>query len=224
MRSRARFLRALLGRAALGAWLAALGAQPSPAVAAPPPATSAQPSLAPPAAPSPATDVRVMVPFEAGRRLVSALTVSARASGACWTASLASASRADAWRCTAVNRIHDPCFAGFIGADPVAACPPDPWSSEVVLLSLSGTPPGDVTRPPNLLDGPPWAVELVSGERCTMLTGATWGVAGMRANYGCSQGVSVVGEIDRRGPTWRAFVLRAGAAMMSQVEIRIAYY
>jgi hypothetical protein len=34
----------------------------------------------------------------------------------------------------------------------------------------------------------------------------------------------VVGEIDRRGPTWRAFVLRAGAAMMSQVEIRIAYY
>jgi hypothetical protein len=122
------------------------------------------------------------------------------------------------------NVIHDPCFVGFLGADQVAACFGSPWSSEVVLLALSGTLPGDVNRPPSLLSGPPWALELASGERCTMLTGATWGVAGMRVNYGCPGDVSVVGDVDRSAPTWRAFILRAGAAVMSQVAIRAAYY
>ena len=56
-----------------------------------------------------------------------------------------------------------------------------------------------------------------------MLTGAPWGVAGMRVNYGCPGDVSVVGNLDRSGPLWRAFVLRAGAAFMSQAEIRTAY-
>jgi hypothetical protein len=64
----------------------------------------------------------------------------------------------------------------------------------------------------------------MSGERCTMLTGATWGVAGMRVNYGCPGDVSVVGDLDRSAPVWRAFVVRAGAAFMGQAEIRTAYY
>jgi hypothetical protein len=170
-----------------------------------------------------ATEVRVVAPFGPGG-LVSALAVSARASGACWTASLASASRPDAWRCTSGNRIHDPCFAGFAGGDQLVACLPSPWSADAVVLSLAAPLPGDVSRPKDLLDGPPWALELASGERCTMLTGATWGVAGMRVNYGCPEGVSVVGDLDRRGPTWRAFVHRAGTAVMGQVEIRAAYY
>jgi hypothetical protein len=122
------------------------------------------------------------------------------------------------------NTIHDPCFVGFAGADQVAACFASPWSSEVVLLALSRPLPGDVNRPPSLLSGSPWALELASGERCTMLTGATWGVAGMRVNYGCLGDVSVVGDVDRSASTWKAFILRAGAAVMSQVEIRTAYY
>lgn len=164
-----------------------------------------------------------MVPLEPAG-LAAGLTVAARSPGSCWTASLASGSRPDAWRCMAGNRIHDPCFAGFIGADQVAACPTSPWSPEVVLLSLSAPLPGGAARPENLVDGPPWALELASGERCTMLTGATWAVAGMRVNYGCPGEVSVVGEIDRRAPTWKAFVLRTGAVLMGQVEIRVAYY
>jgi hypothetical protein len=169
---------------------------------------------------SAATQVRVVVPFGPGG-LVPRLTVTTRASGSCWTASLASGSRPDAWRCMSGNSIHDPCFVGF---DQVAACFSSPWSSDVVLLSLSGPLPGDAKRPPNILDGPPWALELASGERCTMLTGATWGVAGMRVNYGCPDDVSVVGDVDRSAPTWRAFVLRAGSPVMSLVEIPAAYY
>jgi hypothetical protein len=169
------------------------------------------------------TEVRVVVPFTPGG-LVASLTVAARASGSCWTASLASASRPDAWRCMAGNSIHDPCFVGPAGADQVAACLQSPWSSRVTLLTLSGPLPGNAARPGNLLDGSPWALELASGERCTMLTGATWGVAGLRVNYGCPGDVSVVGDLDRSGPTWRAFVLRGGAAVMGQVEIRAAYY
>ena len=182
------------------------------------------PPSAPWAQPAPAaTQVRVTVPFDPGR-LVSGLTVSARTAGSCWTASQASGSRPDAWRCMSGNRIHDPCFVGFVGSDQVAACFASPWTSEVVLLTLSGPLPADVKRSPSLLSGPPWALELASGERCTMLTGATWAVAGMRVNYGCPGDVSVVGDIDRSAPMWRAFVLRAGAAMMSQVEISVAYY
>jgi hypothetical protein len=181
-----------------------------------PAATSGQPAPAP-------TQVRVIVPFSPGG-LGGGLTVAARAAGSCWTASLASASRPDAWRCMSGHRIHDPCFVGFIRSDQVAACLASPWSSEVVLLSLAAPLPADVARPPRLLDGPPWAVELASGERCTMLTGASWGVAGMRANYGCPGDVSVVGDVERSAPAWRAFVLRAGAAVMSLVEIRAAYY
>lgn len=179
-----------------------------------PPALGAQPGP---------TEVRVIVPFGPGG-LSSSLTVIARATGSCWTPSVASGNRPDAWRCMAGNRIHDPCFVGFTGAAQVAACFGSPWSSDVVLLTLSDPLPGDVNRPPGLLTGPPWAVELASGERCTMLTGATWGVAGMRVNYGCPGDASIVGEIDRSAPAWRAFVLRAGAAVMSQVAIRAAYY
>lgn len=181
-----------------------------------PGASSGQPTPA-------ATQVRVIVPFSPGG-LIGELRVTARATGACWTASLASANRPDAWRCMSGNSIHDPCFVGFIRSDQVAACVPSPWSSEVVLLSLSAPLPTDVTRPPRLLDGPPWALELASGERCTMLTGATWGVAGMRVNYGCPGDVWVVGDVDRSEPTWRAFVLRSGAAVMNLLEIRAAYY
>jgi hypothetical protein len=169
------------------------------------------------------TEVRVIVPFTPGG-LAAGLAVAARAPGSCWTASLASASRPDAWRCMAGNAIHDPCFVGFAGADQVAACLQSPWSSRVVLLTLSAPPPREAPRPANLLAGAPWALELASGERCTMFTGATWGVAGMRVNYGCPGDVSVVGELDRSAPTWRAFVLRGGAAVMGQVEIRTAYY
>lgn len=170
-----------------------------------------------------ATQVRVVVPFGPGA-LASSLTVSARVSGSCWTASLASGSRSDAWRCMSGNSIYDPCFVGFVGSDQVAACLSSPWSSDVVLLSLSGPLPGDAKRPPNILDGPPWALELASGERCTMLTGATWAVAGLRVNYGCPGGVSIVGDVDRSTATWKAFTLRAGASIMSQVDIRAAYY
>jgi hypothetical protein len=172
---------------------------------------------------STATEVRVAVPFDP-RGLVPALRVSARAAGSCWTASLASAGRPDAWRCRTGNQIHDPCFAGFVEGGQVAACLASPWSSEVTLLALSGTLPRGAKRPATLAETPPWALELASGERCTMLTGATWGVAGMRVNYGCPGDVSVVGDIDRGGPAWKAFVLRAGEAAMSQVEIRVAYY
>jgi hypothetical protein len=196
-----RRLAALLACSLLGAAPAAVRAQSAPA----------------------GTDVRVLVPFRPGA-VAPGLTVSERGSGSCWTASPASAGRPDAWRCLAGNRFYDPCFAGFAGSDQVVACASSPWSSDVVMLTLSGPLPGDVSRPPSPPGGPPWALELTTGERCTMLTGATWGVAGMRVNYGCPGDVAIVGDIDRSAAMWKVFVLRAGASVMSQVEVRAAYY
>lgn len=53
----------------------------------------------------------------------------------------------------------------------------------------------------------PWALELTSGERCTLLTGATAPVAGLRLNYLCEGGASVIGDIDRTLPLWVVNVL-----------------
>ena len=73
---------------------------------------------------------------------------------------------------------------------PVAAPPTDPSggavSAEMAIDPLSI----------------PWAVELANGERCGLLTGATAVVAGMRINYGCEGGGSIVGELDRSQPVW----------------------
>lgn len=50
----------------------------------------------------------------------------------------------------------------------------------------------------------PWAIELTNGDRCGLMTGATAVVAGMRINYGCEGGGSIVGELDRFGAVWTA--------------------
>ena len=65
----------------------------------------------------------------------------------------------------------------------------------------------------------PWAVELADGERCTLLTGATAVVAGMRINYGCDGGGSIVGDL-QRGPTvWTANYYDEQAVGTELVEV-----
>lgn len=109
------------------------------------------------AAPTLAAHSNVVV-FEA-----RGMHVSARQSGHCWTASIAS-QRSDAYRCMAGNAIHDPCFT--ISPHEVA-CPTDVADNRGIALELTRPlPPPTSTR--NV-----WQMLLSSGARCNIGTGTT---------------------------------------------------
>ncbi len=171
------------------------------------------------------TAVRLFVPFGPGRALQPGVAVSERLEGRCFAESAASAARSDAWRCMAGNRILDPCFEGTVEGRTTLACARSPWESTVALLALTEPLPTTPGGRSPLLDGRPWALELDNGSRCSLLTGATGAVAGMRINYGCEGGrTSVVGDIDRRTARWKVFVLAGDGVTMDQRSVRFAWY
>jgi len=170
------------------------------------------------------TDVRIFSPF-AGSKLAQGMTASGTDTGECFTASLASQGRPDAWRCSAGNTILDPCFETQPPGTGPVACAASPWSSQVRLLKLSKPVPRNEANKEDLLASAPWALELADGSRCTFLTGATMAVAGMRWNYGCPNGAEVIGEVNRGDPVWRVFVRRpTSGAIIKQVDVLVAWY
>lgn len=87
--------------------------------------------------------------------------VTARVKGSCWVSSIASR-RSDAYRCTAGNAIHDPCFT--LGRGRVA-CPTDAAKDRGIVISLTKPLPAAV----EIRNA--WQMELVSGVQCNIGTG-----------------------------------------------------
>lgn len=156
---------------------------------------------APAGATTHATRVTVYRPFVHGK-LAPGLTVSRSVKGSCFSGSLADPRR-DAWRCSAGNAIHDPCFS-----DPRAGawvtCPADgtPFGSRVVRLHLTGSLPRKLANKGRAGEGNPWAVKLANGKTCTFLTGATFAYHGRRVNYGCTRTIFLAGSPNRSRATW----------------------
>ena len=70
----------------------------------------------------------------------------------------------------------------------------------------------------------PWAFELANGEQCTLATGATAAFAGMRVNYFCSGGGSILGDPDRSLPIWAVTYLAEGAVASELVEVAVVWH
>jgi hypothetical protein len=178
------------------------------------------------AQPVAATQLRVFTPSVAGR-LAAGVEVIGHAEGPCFARSLASPGRPDAYRCEADAAILDPCFHDPMGGAGLLYCAPEPFSLEVVELApVDGLPePLDVPADPDYPSARAWALVLEAGQRCTLLTGATAGIAGMRIDYGCDDGSAVVGPIDRSLAVWRVFH-RAdhGAASLDRVVVVQAWF
>jgi hypothetical protein len=173
---------------------------------------------------SPRTEIKLLTPFGV-KGLAEGLQISEKVSGKCFAASAASPTRPDAWRCNAGNAILDPCYQRILGDEKQLACPVEgPWSQKIVLLtltdSLANEPRKEIPRDSTL----PWAIELANGKHCSLFTGATAPVAGMRINYGCPGGFQVVGDIDRSSPVWRVFFQAESASVLEQVEVAVAWY
>ncbi len=175
--------------------------------------------------PPSATQVRIFTPFVGGNLSIG-LATTAEVTGSCETSSAASPERPDAWRCSAGNEILDPCFENLLGDEKVLACAEEPFSANVVQLTLSADlPDSTVTNEPDFATGLPWALELENGQQCTLLTGATAPVAGMRINYGCPDGAQVVGEVDRTLPLWRVFYQTQNRSLsLDQVGVTTAWF
>jgi len=108
-------------------------------------------------------------------------------------------------------------------------CAESPFTGDVIALTLTEPLPSDTGNEAASLQSEqgagilPWALELANGERCTLLTGATAPIAGLRLNYGCDGGASVLGDIDRSQPLWVVNYLADGGYATTLVPVSAAW-
>ena len=144
-------------------------------------------------------------------------------SGSCWSTSDV-LNRADAWRCMADNSIYDPCFS-VPGNDQAVICAANPLSDSTGFkLNLTEALParGTVSAAKSA-----WAIELADGTTCSFVGGATAAFGGERINYSCSDGWSILGEL-QEGQVWTARKVRLSSDLSSieesvQVFIKIVW-
>jgi hypothetical protein len=170
------------------------------------------------------TSVKLLTPWTP-RGLSIGMATTREVTGSCFTRSLASPSRPDAWRCMAGNGLMDPCYQRIMGDEKQLACPVGgPWPANVVLLTLTQALPQEDRKVPDRDNVLPWALELANGQKCTQFTGATAPVAGMRINYGCPNGFTIVGDIDRSQPVWRVFSQGEKSIALEQEDVAVAWF
>lgn len=106
--------------------------------------------------------------------------------------------RTDAWRCIVGNEIYDPCFSTSPHARSVI-CDTSPEKPVGIRVLLPAPLP---THAP-AHGGHAWILQLGDGSTCGYNTGATFGIQGQRANYGCSDKDWIVGD-PSNGRVWFA--------------------
>jgi hypothetical protein len=170
------------------------------------------------------TRIKMLTPWTPAGLSIG-MAVTQQVNGTCFTRSLASPSRPDAWRCMAGNGIMDPCYQRIMGDEKQLACPVlGPWPANVVQLTLTQPLPQEDRKEPARDSVLPWSLELANGQKCSAFTGATAPVAGMRINYGCPGGFTVVGDIDRSQPVWRVFFQGEKSIALEQVDVAVAWF
>ena len=176
------------------------------------------------------TDTRYFLPFGPDG-LNAALTVSSNERGTCTADSIATPDRPDAFDCIAEsNQIYDPCFENpFAPFDEPGelACVADPFGREAVVIAVDDPLPREKEAPPDQdVIQPwelPWALELANGDRCTLLRGTLYVLAGETVYYGCEQNGAILGEVDRGQPVWTVQYLADGAVASGLVDVTVAW-
>lgn len=135
------------------------------------------------------------------------------AKGSCWTSSIATPYRADAWRCTVGNAIQDPCFE-IGGSTSTLLCgmnPGNPVSTSSFVLALTKPLPAPESSQSAALSNWAWLVELQDGTICSPFTGARpFASDGEVAEYGCAPQYpggpewDIFGDLDASSSVWTA--------------------
>lgn len=184
------------------------------------------------------TDTRYLLPYTPDG-LNDAFTVTSTIEGACTFDSSAAYSRPDAWACSTDGGVLDPCFENpFVTPDEATevACFDTPWSTEVVVLTLTAPLLREMEPPASAMTGEagtadeliqpwdlPWALELANGDRCSLQHGTLIVMAGQVVHYGCEQGGMILGELDHGLPVWSASYLAEGETATTLVDVLTAW-
>jgi hypothetical protein len=184
------------------------------------------------------TDTRYLVPFTPDG-LNPGLNVTSSTEGACMFDSSIAYGRPDAWGCTTEGGALDPCFENpFVAPDEATevACFDTPWSTDVVMLTLTAPLLREKEAPDGATTGAadtaeeiiqpwdlPWALELANGDRCSLLRGTLTFMAGQTVHYGCEQGGMILGETDRSQPVWSVTYLAEGDVATDLVDVVTAW-
>ena len=143
-------------------------------------------------------------PFEVGKP--KATLQVATETGDCWGGSVANSGRAHAYRCSIADKklIQDPCFEPLTWTpEPTVICAESPWTPQVTQLMLTSPLPLLPLPSESLASDLPWAVELPTGERCVLYSGATVVLAGERLDYGCDLNEARLYGLDLKAGTAR---------------------
>ena len=178
------------------------------------------------------TDIRYVIPFGPDG-LNAGLTVTDNLTGTCIGDSIAVSDRADAFRCLGEgDQVYDPCFENSFAASDEpgdVACVTDPFGTEVVLLTIADPLPREKDVPPGPGGDPfapwdlPWALELANGDRCTLLGGTLYQLAGQVVYYSCEQNGAVLGVVDHDQPVWMVNYLADGEVVSRLLEVTAAW-
>jgi hypothetical protein len=178
------------------------------------------------------TDTHYVIPFGPDG-LNAGLTVRETLTGTCLGDSIALSDRADAFQCLGDgDQLYDPCFENpFAPLDEPGdvACVTDPFSTEVVLLTVADPLPREKDAPPGQEQDPfapwdlPWALELANGDRCTLLGGTLYQLAGQVVYYSCAQNGAVLGVVDHDQPVWTVNYLADGDGVSSLIQVTAAW-
>ena len=142
--------------------------------------------------------------------------------GSCWTNSIATPYRADAWRCTVGNAISDPCFQLPNSKNLLCGVnPAQPAATSTFVLQLTSALPK-----PEILPGTPptdwaWLVQLADGTLCSPFTGTRpFTASGQAADYGCAPGtlgtdVYIFDDFNTSSSVWMANIGTLSASTSS---------
>lgn len=126
--------------------------------------------------------------------------------------------REDAWHCvTNDGKTHDPCFSKRFSANTMVICPESPWSGKAIQMTIN--PPLDESSQVSLdmSNALPWAVELVSGERCLSVESKQI-YDNLPVNYFCGNGVVLTGDAHRCSGVWTILKHDSSGVSMSDIS------
>ncbi|MFE0513069.1 serine/threonine-protein kinase [Streptomyces sp. NPDC058964] len=147
------------------------------------------------------TQVVTLTPWAQDGTPASGITITDRAGGSCFETA-ESTMRTDAWRCTAGDRILDPCFSPDSNPEDTSALCMDGAPDRMVELSVPQGFPGNNDHMPGGPDIEPIIVVLANGARCSFAGGGTSTLAGQRLNYGCDNGGYLYGYPNKAAALW----------------------
>ncbi|MFD4612722.1 serine/threonine protein kinase [Streptomyces sp. NPDC058440] len=147
------------------------------------------------------TQVVTISPWSPDGTPAGGITITDRASGSCF-GTAESTMRTDAWRCSAGDRILDPCFSPDSNPEDTSALCLDGAPNRMVELSVPQGFPGNNDHMPGGPDIEPITLVLSNGARCSFTGGGTSTLAGQRLNYGCDNGGYLYGYPSKTAALW----------------------